>query len=97
METRIDRSKSFTTYCKAQLLDIPFLVSPLQGHPKVLKTAVFDIVTPDVVSGVVASVAELLAMMSEVLDVFPSLSKNYEIHISHTASACNPIFNLVGH
>lgn len=43
----------------------------------------FDIITPDLESGTVASMAEILALLEDMLKGFPTLSDHYEIHISH--------------
>ncbi|CAL1710511.1 unnamed protein product [Somion occarium] len=53
------------------------------GHPKTMKTAVFDIITPDVENGSVAAAAEAIAIVNTCLDAFAGLA-TYEIHISHT-------------
>lgn len=58
-----------------------------KGHPKVSKAAVFDIITPDLESGSIASMAEILALLDDMLNGFPTLSDHYEIHISHAASS----------
>ena len=69
-----------------------FFSSPVAGHPKVLKAAVFDIISPDLEYGAVAAGAEILAVASDCLDSFPNLAQNYDIHISH--SKCE--FTLLG-
>jgi translation initiation factor 2-alpha kinase 4 len=57
--------------------------SPNGGHPKILKVAVFDIITSDPTSGV--SEAEAIALVSEIIDIFPGLNATtYDIHISHS-------------
>lgn len=56
------------------------------GHPKPLKAAVFDIITPDVVNGqsaAAAAAAEAIAIVNSCLEGFANLG-HYEIHISHT-------------
>lgn len=58
--------------------------NPVAGHPKVHKTAIFDIITPDLSLGPIASGAELLAVANDCLNSFPNLSHNYDIHISHS-------------
>jgi translation initiation factor 2-alpha kinase 4 len=55
------------------------------GHPKVSKAAVFDIITPDMELGLIASGAEILTMIDELLNSFPGLSSGYEVHISHSS------------
>lgn len=67
-----------------------FSPSPVAGHPKVLKAAVFDIISPDLEFGAVAAGAEIIAVASDCLDSFPNLAQNYDIHISH--SKCESIF-----
>lgn len=61
--------------------------SPVAGHPKVQKAAVFDIITPDLLSGPIAAGAEIVAVANDCLNSFPNLSPNYDIHISHSRSA----------
>ena len=61
-----------------------FFPSPVAGHPKVQKAAVFDIISPDLEYGAVATGAEILAVASDCLDSFPNLAQNYDIHISHS-------------
>ncbi|THH00815.1 hypothetical protein EW026_g1755 [Hermanssonia centrifuga] len=53
------------------------------GHPKATKTAVFDIITQDVLTGPSAAVAEAISVVNECIDSFANLDK-YEIHLSHT-------------
>lgn len=53
------------------------------GHPKILKAAIFDIITSDPTAGV--SEAETIAIVSEIIDIFPGLNAStYDIHISHS-------------
>ncbi|KAF7297638.1 hypothetical protein MKEN_01386800 [Mycena kentingensis (nom. inval.)] len=59
--------------------------SDVAGHPKSQKAALFDIISPDVVSGPLAASAEIIAVANNVLDSFPNLHENYEIHISHSS------------
>ncbi|KAG7440064.1 Serine/threonine-protein kinase [Guyanagaster necrorhizus] len=54
------------------------------GHPRPHKAAVFDIITPDLMSGPVAAGAEILAVANNCLDTFPNLAQMYEIHVSHS-------------
>ncbi|KAF8883813.1 hypothetical protein BD779DRAFT_1674349 [Infundibulicybe gibba] len=54
------------------------------GHPVVQKAAVFDIITPDLMSGPIAAGAEVIAVANDCLDAFPNLAQNYDIHISHS-------------
>ena len=60
------------------------------GHPKVFKAAVFDIISPDIENGSIASSAEVLALIHDCLCSFPGLSDTYEVHISHSKSKCHP-------
>jgi hypothetical protein len=77
------QSKIFLkTFCC--LVYIFFLSSPVAGHPKILKAAVFDIISPDLQYGAVAAGAEIIAVASDCLDSFPNLAQNYDIHISHS-------------
>ncbi|TDL16229.1 Serine/threonine-protein kinase [Rickenella mellea] len=57
------------------------------GHPKISKAAVFDIVTPDMLKGPEVAIAELVSIMGEILDAFPNLGQNFDIHISHSKVA----------
>ncbi|KAF9457367.1 kinase-like domain-containing protein [Collybia nuda] len=59
--------------------------NPVAGHPKVQKAAVFDIITPDLMSGPIAAGAELIALANDCLNSFPNLASNYNIHISHSS------------
>lgn len=56
------------------------------GHPRVAKAAVFDIISPDVVTGPSAAAAEAIAIISDCLNNFANLGQLYEIHISHSMS-----------
>lgn len=59
-----------------------YRTSPNGGHPKILKVAVFDIITSDPTVGV--SEAEAIALVSEIVNIFPGLNSTaYDIHISH--------------
>ena len=60
------------------------LCSSVSGHPGVTKAAVFDIITADTTSRIIASGAELILLLSDCLHSFPTLTQNYEIHISHS-------------
>ncbi|KAL4251194.1 non-specific serine/threonine protein kinase [Abortiporus biennis] len=53
------------------------------GHPKALKTAVFDIITPDIENGPSAATAEAITIVNSCIDNFANLG-SYEFHISHT-------------
>ncbi|KAF8655998.1 hypothetical protein AX16_002818 [Volvariella volvacea WC 439] len=61
-----------------------YLPNPIPGHPKVHKAAIFDIITPDLISGPSASGAELISVANDCLDRFPNLSHLYDIHVSHS-------------
>ncbi|KAI5992946.1 kinase-like domain-containing protein [Pisolithus albus] len=58
--------------------------SAVPGHPRVTKAAVFDIITPDITSGIIAGGAELIMLLNDCLHSFPNLTQTYEIHISHS-------------
>lgn len=60
--------------------------SAVAGHPRVSKAAVFDIITPDLINGPIAASAEVLALVNDCLNSFPTLADNYEVHISHSKS-----------
>jgi translation initiation factor 2-alpha kinase 4 len=62
--------------------------SPVAGHPKTTKAAVFDIITQDLASGPIAAGAEIVSVINDILNSFPNLAQNYEIHVSHSKSAC---------
>ncbi|KAJ3791815.1 hypothetical protein GGU11DRAFT_51609 [Lentinula aff. detonsa] len=51
--------------------------SLIPGRPKVWKAGIFDIITPDLLHGPIATGAEILAV---VLDSFPNLTPPYELH-----------------
>ena len=52
------------------------------------KSAIFDIITPDLAFGPIASGAELIAVAIDCLNNFPNLSTNYDIHVSHSKREC---------
>lgn len=56
----------------------------VSGHPRVTKAAVFDIISPDVVHGQLASAAEILILFNDIITGFPTLDQTYELHISHS-------------
>ncbi|KAF9445879.1 Serine/threonine-protein kinase [Macrolepiota fuliginosa MF-IS2] len=58
--------------------------SPVAGHPKTTRAAVFDIITQDLASGPIAAGAEIIAVINDILNSFPNLSQNYDIHVSHS-------------
>ncbi len=60
--------------------------SPVAGHPKMTKAAVFDIITQDLASGPAAAGAEIVSVLNDILNSFPNLSQSYEIHVSHSKS-----------
>jgi eukaryotic translation initiation factor 2-alpha kinase 4 len=64
------------------------------GHPKVSKAAVFDIITPDLLTGHLAAGAEVLAITNECLNSFPTLAENYEIHVSDSRSEIRNHFSV---
>ncbi|KAI0954220.1 hypothetical protein AcV7_007513 [Taiwanofungus camphoratus] len=54
------------------------------GHPTVSKAAVFDIITPDLLTGPSAAAAEAISIVNDCLNKFANLGQQYEIHISHS-------------
>ncbi|KIK54868.1 hypothetical protein GYMLUDRAFT_206162 [Collybiopsis luxurians FD-317 M1] len=56
----------------------------IPGHPKIWKAGVFDIITPDLSSGPIATGAEILAVAHDILESFPGLTPTYELHVSHS-------------
>ena len=46
----------------------------------------FDIITPDLLSGPIAAGAEIIALANDCLNSFPNLAQNYDIHVSHSKS-----------
>ena len=50
----------------------------------VFKAAVFDIISTDVINSGPVSIAESIIIVNECLDSFPTLSQQYEIHVSHS-------------
>ncbi|KAF5321443.1 hypothetical protein D9619_000083 [Psilocybe cf. subviscida] len=55
-------------------------------QPLINKAALFDIITPDLQTGPMAAAAEIIAVASDVLDSFPDLAQQYDIHVSHSTS-----------
>ncbi|KAI9060398.1 Serine/threonine-protein kinase [Trametes sanguinea] len=55
----------------------------IAGHPRMSKVAVFDIITPDLITGPSAATSEAVSIASECLDNFGNLWLHYEIHLSH--------------
>jgi eukaryotic translation initiation factor 2-alpha kinase 4 len=53
------------------------------GHPHVLRTAVFDIITPDLEYGPAAAAAETIAVVEDCMNTFPALGSGTEIRITH--------------
>ena len=62
------------------------MISLPAGHPRASKVAVFDIITPDLITGPNAAAAEGIAIVNNCLDVFGDLSQHYVIVISHSKS-----------
>jgi hypothetical protein len=60
--------------------------SSVSGHPNVFKSAVYDVITHDLQSGPVAAAAEVIGVLNECLNAFPTLDQNCEIRISHAKS-----------
>ena len=59
-------------------------VSLLAGHPKPMKVAIFDIITPDIVNGHCVSAAEAIAVVNSCMETFANLE--YEVRVSHSKS-----------
>lgn len=66
--------------------------SPVAGHPKASKAAVFDIITQDLESGPSASTSEAISIVNDCLDSFANMDK-YDIHLSHTKSTWPELFH----
>ncbi|KAJ7596327.1 kinase-like domain-containing protein [Mycena floridula] len=62
-----------------------FRPNHVAGHPKGQKAAVFDIISPDIQAGGIAAAAELVAVANRILESFPNLAENYDIHMSHSS------------
>ncbi|KAL1938729.1 hypothetical protein VTO73DRAFT_11332 [Trametes versicolor] len=56
----------------------------IAGHPRASKVAVFDIITPDLITGQTAAASEAISIVSDCLDNFGNLWQHYEIHLSHS-------------
>ncbi|KAI0777469.1 Serine/threonine-protein kinase [Trametes elegans] len=56
----------------------------IAGHPRTSKVAVFDIITPDLITGPTAATSEAISIVSDCLDNFGNLWQHYEIHLSHS-------------
>ncbi|KAI0653862.1 Serine/threonine-protein kinase [Cubamyces menziesii] len=56
----------------------------IAGHPRASKVAVFDIITPDNITGLSAATSEAISIISDCLDNFGNLWQHYEIHLSHS-------------
>jgi hypothetical protein len=63
-----------------------FNISIGTGHPRVFKSAVYDVITHDLMTGPFAAVAETISVVSRCLEAFPGLDQNCEIRISHAKS-----------
>lgn len=46
----------------------------------------FDIITPDLITGQTAAASEAISIVSDCLDNFGNLWQHYEIHLSHSRS-----------
>lgn len=68
----------------------------MAGHPKTNKAAVFDIITPDLASGPIAAGAEIVAVINDILNGFPNLAQNYDIHVSHSKSTSFYVASIYG-
>jgi len=86
-QTRIGLGNgSSTRFLRACELIGSLLCSPVAGHPKTTKAAVFDIITQDLSSGSTAAGGEIVSVLNDILNTFPYLSESYEIHVSHSKS-----------
>lgn len=63
-------------------------------HPRAMKFAVCDVITPDIAMGPLASTAEMLTITQEILAAFPTCSQNFDLCVSHSKSQCT-IFTMV--
>ena len=54
----------------------------------------FDIITPDLVTGPNAAAAEGIAIISDCLDAFGDLSQHYVVLVSHSNSKLEPFVSL---
>ncbi|THH07416.1 hypothetical protein EW145_g3398 [Phellinidium pouzarii] len=54
------------------------------SHPAVSTAAIFDIISPDTMTGLEIASAEMITLMDECLGMFPNLAKSYQIHVSHS-------------
>ncbi|OCH91731.1 Serine/threonine-protein kinase [Obba rivulosa] len=61
-----------------------FRPSVVSGHPRMSKAAVFDIITPDLRTGLSAAAAEAISIVNDCLNCFATLGQHYDIHISHS-------------
>lgn len=66
----------------------------VSGHPRMSKMAVFDIITPDLEWGPIASAAEVISILNACLNTFANIGQYYEMHISHSKSKHNVYFFL---
>jgi eukaryotic translation initiation factor 2-alpha kinase 4 len=84
--TSFVKSKVFISLwcCKRLIWCYSTFFSPVAGHPKVLKAAVFNVITPDLEYGPVAASTEIISVVNDCLDSFPNLAQSYDIHISHS-------------
>ena len=79
-------ARTKTTRIKRYHIGDTFREGPALGHPVTLPAAVFDIITPDIVHGPQVASAEIISMVHKCLALFPNLSNNYEIIVSHSNS-----------
>lgn len=54
----------------------------------------FDIITPDLITGQTAAASEAISIVSDCLDNFGNLWQHYEIHLSHSRSTVPPSTKL---
>ncbi|KAJ2913179.1 hypothetical protein MD484_g7237, partial [Candolleomyces efflorescens] len=77
-------AKANVTRIKRYHITNVFRPNPVAGHPLIQKAAVFDIITQDLEHGPVASGAEMIAVINNILNSFPNLNQTYNIHVSHS-------------
>ncbi|EJC97866.1 uncharacterized protein FOMMEDRAFT_143407 [Fomitiporia mediterranea MF3/22] len=73
-----------TTRIKRYHIGDMYRVGAALAHPTVSSAAIFDVITPDISTGLQAASAEMITLMDECLCTFPNLAKTYQIHVSHS-------------
>lgn len=79
------RYDEYHSLCSVLTIELSTLSSTFK-QPLINKAALFDIITPDLQTGPMAAAAEIIAVASDVLDSFPDLAQQYDIHVSHSTS-----------